>query len=201
MDGGGVDSYGQKQSQGGACRIQLNHFPRLLSHCLGTWFRGSVLHQAITPLQVMPRLNEFPCREAAFDIRSSVLSLQKAICLQTSPIILPEFTRCGLGEHALPTQQRALVDGLPCLGGDPTLGRTLPWGGRTTSCWSSLYPALSCALGPREGRGGIVASAFGTASTPPPLCINYGNKSMMVGVVQRHPNAYTLKSSAVGFPP
>ena len=35
---------------------------------------------------------------------------------------------------------------------------------------------------------------------PLPLCINHGDKSSMIGVVARHPDACALKSSTVGFP-
>ena len=91
---------------------------------------GSVLHRELPPLQVMPHLNEFPRRKAACNIRSSVLSLQKVVRLQTTNLnILPKITRCGLGEHAPPAQKSAVINNLPRFGGDPTVGRMIPWGG------------------------------------------------------------------------
>jgi hypothetical protein len=150
----------------------------------------------------MPRLNEFPHYEAAFDIQSSVLSPQKVIHLQTIPNISPKFTRCGLGEHALPTQQCTVVDNLPRFGGDSTVGRMLPWGGTNYILLELLLRGIELCLGaPGKGEGDLLRPLLVPLQLPPPLCVNYDNKRAMVGVVQRHPNACALKSSAVGFPP
>jgi hypothetical protein len=43
-------------------------------------------------------------------------------------------------------------------------------------------------------------SVVGTALIPPSLCINDSNQCAMIGVVARHPDAYTSESLTVGFP-
>ncbi len=129
-------------------RIQVNPFLRLFGQRLSTWFRGSVLCRAIPPLQVAPGLSKFTRREAPFDIRGSSRGAEKTIRLQPRLNFPPERARSSLGEYSLPTQQRALINNLPRFVSDPFIGRTLPGGGRTTSCWSSLYAASSCMHGP-----------------------------------------------------
>jgi hypothetical protein len=155
---------------GGVTRcIQVNPFLRLFGQRLSTWFRGSVLCRAIPPLQVTPGLNKFSRCEATFDIRDSSLGAEKTIRLQPSLNFPPEQARSRLGEYSLLTQQRAPIDNLPRFVGDPFISRTLPGGG------GELHPAgaphtlhQAACMGPGVGRWGIVASAFGIASFPPP---------------------------------
>jgi hypothetical protein len=63
----------------------------------------------------------------------------------------------------------------------------------------SQHPAGSEGHG--GGKGEIAASSVGTALIPPPpLSVNNGNQSAMIGVVVRHPDVYAPKSSTVSFP-